>query len=119
MQTRSKIFILISLILLLSASSILSFGQTIIWLEDFAGLANGTKVDGPPTAWTIDDSGCGNVPPGLFEVQSNYFQGTDTHGEGVWYSEVVDISSYTDVKITVDLATAGLLADANDYIRVY
>jgi len=93
--------------------------QTTIWLEDFNDLADGTQEDLGPTAWTIDTTACNFGPIGSFEVSSSAFQGIDTQGEGRWYSEVIDITGYIDVKITVDLFMYALFAGDDDYVRAY
>ena len=45
-------------------------------------------------------------------------EGRDLDGEAVWTSEAIDISSYSNVRISMDLSETGGM-EANDYIRVY
>ncbi len=85
-----------------------SYAQTTIWLEDFGGLADGTTVDAGATAWSRDVTSCNFGDGGYFEVQNNLLEGRDTDGEAVWYSEWIDISSYSDVKVSIDLASTGI-----------
>lgn len=98
-----------------------SHAQSTIWLEDFQGLADGTIVDNGSTAWSRDVSSCdfGDAGGGYFEVRSNQFQGLDTDGEAVWFSEWIDISTYSNCEASVDLAANGLFMGADDYIRAY
>ena len=98
-----------------------SYAQTIIWLENFQGLADGTIVDNGATAWSRDVTACdfSDAGGGNFEVQSSSFEVTDTDGEGIWYSEWIDISSYSDVKVSVELAATGAFMGTDDYIRAY
>ncbi|MCP4538863.1 MAG: VWA domain-containing protein, partial [Chloroflexi bacterium] len=42
----------------------------------------------------------------------------DLDAEGVWTSELIDISAYSDVSLSVDLSESGRLENT-DYIRVY
>ena len=83
------------------------YGQTTIWLEDFQDLADGTQVDNGATAWTRDVTACDftDAGGGYFEVQARLMEALDTDGEAVWYSEWVDISAFTDVKASIDLAS--------------
>ncbi len=110
---------IISCILLFAAIHVNLSAQSVIWLEDFDDLPDGTQIDTGPTAWTIDATACNFGPLGSFEVFLNAFQGIDTQGEGIWYSEVIDISGHVDVKITIDLFMYALIAGADDYVRAY
>ncbi|WP_348636616.1 T9SS type A sorting domain-containing protein [Mariniflexile litorale] len=102
------------------ASSSGGANQT-VWLENFNDLANGTKVDTGATAWSIDASGIQN---GLMEVIDNKFVANGSSldssvGIGLWSSEIIDISSLTDVQISLDAEGIGSLDSGEDYFRVY
>ena len=93
-------------------------GATTIWLEDFTGLANGTTSDNGATAWTSSTTGTGT-----YSVQNGEFKTSfDDQFEGVWTSQVIDISSKTNVNFSVDLRSdvaSGNSLETADYIRVY
>lgn len=89
------------------------------WLEDFTGLANGTTSDAGITAWTSSSSGTGT-----YSVQNGEFKTSFSgQSEGVWTSQVIDISSKSNVTFSVDLrsetAGSGDLFETTDYVRVY
>lgn len=88
------------------------------WIEDFT-LSNGTTSDTGATSWSISNAGSGT-----FSVQSNEFMASfSSANEGVWSSGVVDISSKSNVVISVDLrsgtASSGDNLETTDYIQVY
>jgi hypothetical protein len=90
---------------------------TTFWLEDFTGTDGTTSESG---SWsTQNPSGAGT-----FSIVSNEFKVSfPSQNEGVWSSAVIDISSKSDVVISVDLksgtAGSGDLLEDLDYIRVY
>lgn len=100
-------------IILLSTSA---FAQVSIFEEDFSSVPNGTTSS---SNWGSDASAC-TLSNGsdYFEVKSSRFEGRDMDGEGIWYTDVLDISSYTDVEIEVDLQEAGNM-ESSDYMKVY
>jgi large repetitive protein len=90
------------------------------WLEDFT-LTNGTTSDAGTTGWTSSTAGSGT-----FSVQNNEFKGSFASGntsEGVWTSNVIDISSKSNVIISADLrsetASSSDYFETSDYINVY
>ncbi|MCK5471111.1 MAG: hypothetical protein KAI99_21455, partial [Cyclobacteriaceae bacterium] len=97
----------------------------ILWSEDFNDHINGVKSDSGPTAWNIDDSNaCYDDPQDHAEVRGNRVSISDigSHGAGcevVWTSEVIDISSVSDVSVTVDASASGNMETAYDYLRIY
>ena len=99
-----------------------------IWSEDFTGL-DGKGVDGAGTnmigvtKWTVDTSDCNLTDTDdylkVVTVSSNErMEAQDLEGEGVWTSESIDLSSYQDIQIAMDLSETGTM-EAGDYIRVY
>lgn len=72
---------------------------TTIWDEDFSSPVTLASGDATKTS-----------------VQSGKLVSSDD--EAVWTSQMIDISGYTDVKIAVDLSSAGTLED-DDYLQVY
>ena len=102
------------------------FSQTTIWSEDFSGYLDGTttgannNTENPANDWTTDRSALSLGLTDNFDVTGGVFTINDTDGEGVWTSEVIDISSYTGVSVTVDLFDdVGNNANGADYLRVY
>ncbi len=110
-KTLTKIFI----VLTLSFTSLNSFSQEVIWLEDFP--TNGITSDAGTTAWWVDVTSCPSNDN--FEVINNRFTATDTDGEGVWYSQLIDISSYSYIGINIDLIGDLWLDLGEDYIKAY
>jgi len=94
-----------------------SSAATTFWLEDFAGLSNGTTSDAGATAWTATASGSGT-----YSVQNNEFKTSfDDQYEGVWTSQAINIAGKSNVTFSVDLrseVTSGSFETA-DYIRIY
>ena len=91
------------------------------WLEDFTGLSNGATSDTGATAWTSSTGGAGT-----FSVQNSKFMGAFNAGntsEGIWTSASIDISTKSNVVVTVDLESGtGSTNDAfedSDYINVF
>ncbi|OQP64307.1 hypothetical protein A3860_20250 [Niastella vici] len=97
-----------------------SSAATTFWLEDFAGLSNGTTSDAGSTAWTTSVTGSGT-----YSVQNNEFKTSfsGSQGVGIWTSQSIDISSKTNVSFSVDLrselASSSDAFETADYIRVY
>ena len=82
-------------------------------VEDFE-LADGASIDYNATARTTDTSATRN---GTFSVQNGQMTVSNTDGEGMWSSEVIDISSLVAVDVSLDIQGTGGL-DPDDYIQV-
>lgn len=95
-----------------------STAAAIFWNEDFTGLSNGTTSDAGTTAWSTSTTGSGT-----YSVQSNEFKTSfSAQAEGVWSSQVVNISGKSNVTFSVDLrseVTSSNSWENSDYIRVY
>lgn len=102
-----------------------------IWSEDFnAPALRGKGAYGTESQTNvIDTAGVTNwsvsitdalmvEPEDYFIVTNQLFEARDLAGECVWMSKVVDISGYTTVDASVELAEEGEL-DGTEYIRVY
>ncbi|MDN5216791.1 hypothetical protein QQ020_32270, partial [Fulvivirgaceae bacterium BMA12] len=89
-----------------------------VWVENFNNWSNGTTQDNGSTGWSRDISNTNLNNDDHVEVRNKRFSFNDTDGEAVWRSEVINISAYVDLLLTVDLSASGSLEDA-DYIRVY
>lgn len=90
------------------------------WLEDFAGLSNGTTSDAGTTAWTTSVTGSGT-----YSVQNNEYKVSfsGSQGVGIWTSQAINIASKTNVTFSVGLrsevASSSDALENTDYIRVY
>ncbi len=83
------------------------------WKEDF-DLANGTTADNGSTAWSSSTSaGSAEVSGGRFE-----FSNTDPNG-GTWTSEVIDISGFSSVDLSVDVKGTGPMERADGLTLSY
>ncbi len=113
-----------TLLLCLLPSLYFNFTQAqIIWHENFYGLADSTYEDLGTSAWKKYDAGITLVDGGVedfFIVKNERFEGKDLDGEGVWSSEVINISGYpAGVDLRADLWQPGNDQEAGDYIRIY
>ncbi len=108
----------------------ITFGSTDIWMEDFNDLSQGTETDGLATAWTTAcTSGiiCGlndGSSTDYLEVRYNAasddyrFAGRDMDNEGYLQTESIDISSFSNVSISIGLAENSY-DNTLDYIRCF
>lgn len=99
------------------------FGQVLIWTEDFSTEANNSitgnndNTANPANDWTTSCLTCDR--PNEFRVEGNRFQVENTDEIATWTSEVIDITGYNNVSISViaDLIDGDL--DAPDCLRFY
>lgn len=115
--SKSSIFFYTFLVAILFAAPHFSMAQ--VWKEAFDGLANGTTVDNGSTAWSTTSPSGG---ASSFSKQTPYtgyelFLVNDTGNEGVWTSQVVNISSYTEIAVEITLYS--YFTYSTDYIRCY
>jgi len=69
-----------------------------IWVENFDH-PNGTRSDTGSTAWSLQGGG-----QGTFSIQENVLKvAFNEANEGIWLSEIIDISSHQGVKIIAKL----------------
>ena len=133
-----KILIIVLLVSpFLIFSSLLS--AQIIWSEDFESYAIGTgyvgcstpistvhSVDYPDlvSKWDIDTavasltSNTDWLSVQFDALGNKVFEFRDTDGEFVWSSELIDLSSYFDVVLSVSVIEVSTL-ESTDYINVY
>ncbi|MEO0527533.1 MAG: fibronectin type III domain-containing protein [Bacteroidota bacterium] len=89
---------------------------SVLWQEDFTGLANGATSDNGATAWSS------TINQGTFEVQAGLFflQGVNTGSNATWTSEEIDIGNYTNINISYLVGDAGDgEKETSDYVRGY
>lgn len=102
-----------------------------IWQEDFssyidAGISGAGISGGYPgsvTKWSIDVSAC------TLSDAADYFMAVDTgggrmeavdiDGEAIWTSELIDISAYTNVSLSVATSETGSSTSGSKYVRLF
>ncbi|MCF6332668.1 MAG: T9SS type A sorting domain-containing protein [Draconibacterium sp.] len=109
--------VLLTLILTLNQHS---FGQTTIWEEDFEGLDVGDQQGtGTPPKWTISPIADYTE---YFDVQSIVgnliMEGKNMDQEGILTTQPIDISSYSNVTLSVSVSEVGDM-EGTDYIKIY
>ncbi len=129
-STTQKILPLLLFLFLLS-SNFIGFAQVNIWSEDFSSYANNSGVEGlgvttigdypaSVSKWTIDASGTGLLNSSdYFKVNSGHFRGRDVNGKGIWQSESIDISSFSNVIVSSFFWKAGGTMESTDSINFY
>lgn len=80
-----------------------------LYADNFNSYPNGTTTS---SLWTLTGSGT------QLSVQSGQFNAMNVATQGNWQSNVIDISAYKNINMSVDLSEPSSL-EATDYIRVY
>jgi hypothetical protein len=88
-----------------------------IWFENFENLPDGTTVDNGETAWSVSTSGTCK-PGNVIEAQNGKFRIKKTGCEVIWTSEEIDINPYSNVSVSFDLWSSGMV-DQNDYVKAF
>ncbi len=108
-----------------------STAQVTIWSEDFGSYSNNTGVQGPGVTnigdypasvskWTIDASDCVLSNSGDYlKVTSGHFEAQDIDGYGIWTSESINISGYSNVSISIYGGKDAGTMESNDSIIFY
>jgi PKD repeat protein len=99
--------------LLDNASGEWTFINNLVWQETFA-----ESTDGATSGAQWSTSGVTPDADTYFRSENHRMVARGTGTEGVWTSEVIDISAYSTVKASVNISESGDLEDA-DYIRIY
>jgi len=108
---KNNIFLVIFFIFL----SCSSFSQVTIWSEDFTTYSNGSTT-GVANKWTT------TTTSGIryFEVRNNEFDARDTNAsEQIFATEVIDISAYSNINLSVDVFKVNGTMEPSDYVNVY
>jgi hypothetical protein len=104
------------------SASAIAFLPGTFWYEGFEGLSNGTTVDNGPSSWSFATSGscAGNS---IIAVQTqagaSKFRVQNSVCEVEWSTGIIDISSVSDISVSLDLESKGSFSGNSDYIRVY
>ena len=98
-----------------------SSNQT-LWAENFEDNQTFATSDNGSTAWTRWISSNNYYAKVVSDNSGKFFR--MSNGDAKWYSEQIDISSYTDVNASIDLTSVqGNALDASgsymDYVKVY
>jgi hypothetical protein len=108
--------ILISFLLVLGS---ITLSRAQLWSEDFSGEAN-NAISGTATGgtWTsITPSGGVSSFSRQNILGAGLFRANNTGTEGVWETNIIDISGTGAATISITLTTA--LTNATDYMRAY
>ncbi|WP_321515277.1 choice-of-anchor L domain-containing protein [Marinifilum fragile] len=127
----SKLFQISLLFVLFIGSTTSLAAQVTIWSEDFSTYSGYTGVDGGSypyrnlgdyparvTKWTLNVDNCtlsdaNDYVQLVGDARLNF---RDVDGPAVWLSEMINISGYTDISISMSIRESGSL-ESNDYIR--
>lgn len=107
----------------------------VIWQEDFSscinsGITGAGAVNYPAgiTNWSTDVRACATPAPGSGST-GDYFMAVSTgggrmeavnlDGEAVWFSAAVNISSYTNVSLSVSTSETGSSTSTNKYVKIF
>jgi hypothetical protein len=115
-----KISLILNCLLLLS---FITLGQNTIWSEDFTGQDGkgqiGTTQDLSGVEWTIDVSGgTFSDPDDFFAVNSGVFEGQDVDGTVYWQSNLLNISNYSSLQISIDVFASGDFEASGDIFDI-
>jgi hypothetical protein len=102
------------------------WGQTTIYSENFAG-QNDKGAIGPggssPTIdisgvdWTVDLSSADlSAADDWYKVVSEEFSARDVDGDAVWLSPSINISSFSNVSISIDISESGDM-ESTDFVK--
>ncbi len=93
-------------------------GTETLYFENFEDLADGTTEDTGATGWTRTKASKTDLAAVSSRLGTKAFEANDTDGIVQWTSDELDISSYEDVSISVDLTASTRMENA-DYMEVY
>ncbi|MGZ2370873.1 Ig-like domain-containing protein [Ancylomarina sp. YFZ004] len=104
-------------------SSPCSVGSDLIWSENFEGANQGWTTT--PSDWKNDHTsavfGVTNLPTGGNGFVSSYLDTKNGRPQqyGVWTSNKISISNYSDVRSSIDVGSWGDEMENDDYLRIY
>jgi len=102
-----------------------------IWSEDFSsyvdagitGAGNSGGYPGSVTKWSIDVSNCTLSDAADYfiavDTSGGRMEAVDTDGEAIWISELIDISAYTNVSLSIDTSENGSSTSGSKYVRLF
>jgi len=101
-----------------------------IWKEDFSDSAifnKGYSGDGENmadiTKWSIDVSACtlSDVYDyvKIVSTSGGRLEARDIDGEAIFYSQVIDVSDFSDIDLSVSLGEVGSSSNVNKYAKIY
>jgi hypothetical protein len=91
-----------------------AMGETLPWIEDFAGIPNGEVDDNGPTSWSATRAG------GIFEIKDGSLWINQGGGGSVGTLETgdIDVSDNYMVEVSVTIYGTGLMEDA-DFVELW
>jgi len=118
-----KISILFSLVFIISTS----LHADDIWIETFSTPEKGYWGGGSDMSgifkWTLDASACTltDVDDYIKTVSTSggRMQAQDIDGEAVWSSEIIDVSAYKNIVLSVETSETGSSSNTEKYVKVY
>jgi hypothetical protein len=105
-----------------SANVDATFIRGTVWYEGFEDSHAQQTEDTGPTAWTTYKSGSNCSPGNNLYAQNFVFRTkvvTNTDCELVFETEAIDISTVSDVCVSIDFWTSNATYEADDYIETY
>ena len=98
-----------------------------IWHESFLTSEKGYWGGGNDltgiTGWTLDVSACtltdANDYIKTVTTSGGRMEAKDINGEAIWTSEIIDISEYTNILLSINVSETGSSTSTDKYVRVY
>ncbi len=85
--------------------------------DEKGGIGPSNQVDTSGVDWTIDISSATlSAVDDFFKVNNQQFEGQDIDGEAIWLSPVINISSFTNINLSVEFNEAGT-AESSDFLK--
>lgn len=94
------------------ATTVRASGESLPWVEDFSGLADGVKSQGGPTSWTASRSG------GKFEISNGGLWLNQNAAAGNFMTGDIDVSLVNFVEVKTTIHGWGSMEDA-DFVYLY
>ncbi len=103
------------------------FAQQTTWSETFdipeKGFWGGGSDMSGISKWTLDASACVLASTSDFiktvTTSDGRMQAVNIDGEAIWNSEIIDISSHSNIGLAVNVSETGTSANTNKYVKVY
>jgi hypothetical protein len=104
----------------------ITYNSTQFYNNTFSAYANGTIADNGTNGWTLDRSKIpgatttygSNTTSHYFAVYSKRLTAQKLGGEGIFYSNVMNVSGKPNFQIGVNIATEGTMT-SSDYVKLF
>ncbi|WP_299113877.1 lamin tail domain-containing protein [uncultured Winogradskyella sp.] len=117
------------LLLAFFSFSLIGYGQTTIYSEDFTGqdgkgaIGPGPITDVSGVSWTVDISNASlTATNDYFQVRSEMLEARDLDTDATWLSPVIDITNFTNVQFSLEASendATDTLEDADTFVTEY